>query len=94
MQLLNTEDDIMDIIITYILSGVMTAEIIVMVISWYQVNKAIKEYRKYEEEFTKAEKDFEKALREYERYVNETGDEQNTDRKAGWQVLYKAGKDE
>lgn len=84
----------MDIIITYILYGVMAAGIVVMVIFWYQINKAINEYIKCEEEFSKSEKEFEKALREYERYVNETGDEQNTDRKAGWQVLYKAGKDE
>ena len=93
MQLLNTEDDIMDVI-TYVPVGVMTTGIVVMVVSWYQINKAIKEYIKCEEEFSKSEKEFEKALQEYERYVNETVDEQNTDRKAGWQVLYKADKDE
>ena len=93
MQLLNTEDDIMDVI-TYVLVGVMAIGIVVMVVSWYQVNKALKEYKKCEEEFTKAEKDFENALREYERYVNEAGDEQNTDRKASWEILYKADKDE
>ena len=84
----------MDIIVTWVLIGVMAVGTIIMVVSWYQINKAIKEYIKCEEKFAKAEKDFEKALREYERYVNETGDEQNTDRKAGWQVLYKADKDE
>lgn len=74
----------MDIIVAGILIGVMAVGIIVIVVSWYQVNKAIKEYRKCEEEFAKTEKDFEKTLQEYERYVNEAGDEQNTDRKAGW----------
>ena len=84
----------MDIIVAGVLTGVMAVGIIIIVVSWYQVNKAIKEYIKYEEKFSKSEKEFEKALREYERYVNEAGDEQNTDRKAGWQILYKAGKDE
>ena len=71
--MLNTEDDIMDVI-TYVLVGVMTTGIVVMVVSWYQINKALKEYKKYEEEFSKSEKEFKKALREYERYVNEAGD--------------------
>ena len=84
----------MDIVITGALIGVMAVSTTIMVVSWYQVNKALKEYKKCEEEFSKSEKEFEKALREYERYVNEAGDEQNTDRKAGWEILYKADKDE
>ena len=84
----------MDIVVAGTLIGVMAIGTIIMIVSWYQINKALKEYKKYEEEFSKSEKEFKKALREYERYVNETGDEQNTDRKAGWEILYKAGKDE
>ena len=70
----------MDIIVTGILAGVMAAGTIILVVSWYQVNKAIKEYRECEEKFSKAEKEFEVALQEYERYLNEAGDEQDTDR--------------
>ena len=84
----------MDIVVTGALIGVMIVGTIIMVVSWYQINKSINEYIKCEEKFSKSEKEFEKALREYERYVNEAGDEQNTDRKASWQILYKAGKDE
>ena len=84
----------MDIIVTWALIGVMAVGIIIMVVSWYQINKAINEYIKCEEKFSKSEKEFEKALREYARYANETRDEQNTDRKAGWEILYKTGKDE
>ena len=62
-------------VVEYMLAGVMTVGTIIMVVCWYQVNKAIKEYRECEENFSRNEKEFEKALQEYERLLNEAGDE-------------------